>query len=105
MHRPKNRALGIALGGAAVGGLVLAGAASASAAPLANSESALGYVYTSSNSTSGNQVQVFSRHADGTLTAARTYNTGGTGTGASGFSRAPSRFPGQKDAAGSGCRF
>ncbi|HEX6521104.1 MAG TPA: beta-propeller fold lactonase family protein [Streptosporangiaceae bacterium] len=87
MHRPKNRALGIALGSAAAGGLVLAGAASASAAPLANSGSALGYVYTSSNSTSGNQVQVFSRNADGTLTAAGTYNTGGTGTGASGFSQ------------------
>jgi 6-phosphogluconolactonase len=87
MHRLKNRALGIALGGAAVGGLVLTGAASASAATLPNGGSVLGYVYTSTNSTSGNQVQVFSRNADGTLTLAGTYNTRGIGTGGSGFSQ------------------
>jgi hypothetical protein len=80
MNRLKNRALGIALGGAAVGGLVLTGAASASAAT-PNGGGVLGYVYTSTNSTSGNQVQVFSRNADGTLTLAGTYNTRGTGTG------------------------
>lgn len=87
MHRLKNPALGIALGGAAVGGLVLTGAASASAATLTNGGSVPGYVYTSTNSTSGNQVQVFSRNADGTLTLAGTYATRGTGTGTSGFSQ------------------
>lgn len=87
MHRLKNRALGIALGGAAAGGLVLAGAASASAATLAHGGSVPGYVYTSTNSTSGNQVQVFSRNADGTLTLAGTYDARGTGTGGSGFSQ------------------
>lgn len=34
MHRLKNRTLGIALGGAALGGLVFSGATSASAATL-----------------------------------------------------------------------
>lgn len=87
MHRLKSRALGIALGSAAVGGLVLAGAASASAATLPNGGSTHGWVYTSTNSTSGNQVEVFSRSTDGTLTPAGTYNTGGTGNGSSGFSQ------------------
>jgi 6-phosphogluconolactonase len=87
MHRLKNRALGVALGGAALGGLVLASAASASAATLPNHGSAHGWVYTSSNATSGNQVEVFSRNAGGTLTPAGTYNTGGTGNGNSGFSQ------------------
>jgi 6-phosphogluconolactonase len=87
MHRLKNRALGIALGGAALGGLVFTGATSASAATLAHSRSGYGWVYTSSNSTTGNQVEVFSRNAGGTLTPAGTYNTGGTGNGTSGFSQ------------------
>jgi 6-phosphogluconolactonase len=87
MHRLKNRALGIALGGAAVGGLVLASAASASAATLPGGGFAHGWVYTSTNSTSGNQVEVFSRNDDGTLALAGTYSTGGTGNGGSGFSQ------------------
>jgi 6-phosphogluconolactonase len=87
MHRLKHRALSIALGGAALGGLALAGATSASAATLSTGGSARGWVYTSTNSTSGNQVEAFSRNADGTLTAAGTYNTGGTGNGQSGFSQ------------------
>lgn len=44
-------------------------------------------MYTSTNATSGNQVEVFARQANGTLTSAGTYNTGGTGTGAGGFSQ------------------
>jgi 6-phosphogluconolactonase len=87
VHRPKNRPLGIALGTAVVGGLVLTGAASASAATLPASFSAGGWVYTSSNATTGNQVDVFARTADGTLTPAGTYSTGGTGSGTSGFSQ------------------
>jgi 6-phosphogluconolactonase len=87
MHRLKKRAAGIVLGGAAVGGLVLAGAASASAATPATGGSVQGWVYTSTNSTAGNQVEVFSRDADGALAPAGTYNTGGTGTGGSGFSQ------------------
>ena len=84
MHRLQSRALGIALGGAAFGGLVagLASAVSASAATLNDGGYQSGWVYTSTNATSGNQVEVFSRQADGTLTQAGTYNTGGTGTGA-----------------------
>jgi len=89
MHRLQSRALGIALGGAAFGGLIvgLTGAVSASAAPLNDGGYPSGWVYTSTNATSGNQVEVFSRQANGTLTAAGTYNTGGTGTGAGGFSQ------------------
>jgi 6-phosphogluconolactonase len=85
MHRLKNRTLGIALSGAAVGGLVLAGAASASAATLPSGGSVHGFVYTSTNSTTGNQVEAFSRGADGTLTLAGTYSTGGTGSTTAGF--------------------
>lgn len=61
MHRLKNRALGIALGGAALGGLVFTGAASASAATLSGGGFVSGWVYTSTNATGGNQVEVFSR--------------------------------------------
>jgi len=82
MHRLKNRALGIALGGAAAGGLILAGAAGASAATPPGSGNAQGWVYTSTNSAAGNQVEAFARSGDGTLTLAGTYNTGGTGTAA-----------------------
>ncbi|MGH3168546.1 MAG: lactonase family protein, partial [Trebonia sp.] len=87
MHRLKNQALGIALGGAAVGGLVLVGAAGASAATLPDNAGAHGWVYTSSNSTTGNQVDVFARTSYGTLTPAGTYSTGGAGNGKSGFSQ------------------
>ena len=87
MHHLQNRALGIALGGAAVGGLMLAGAPSTLAATSPDRGSVYGWVYTSTNSTAGNQVEVFSRNADGTLTLAGTYNTGGTGTGRNGFSQ------------------
>ncbi len=82
MHRLNYRALGIVLGGAAVGGLVLAGAATASAAPLPAGGGVHGFVYTSTNSAAGNQVEAFARSGDGTLTLAGTYNTGGTGTAA-----------------------
>jgi len=44
-------------------------------------ENAPGAVYTLMNSTSGNAVAVFARAADGTLSAAGTVATGGTGTG------------------------
>ena len=61
MHRLQSRALGIALGGAAFGGLIvgLTGAASASAATLNDGGYASGWVYTSTNATSGNQVESF----------------------------------------------
>src|SRR6266852_7225687 len=42
-----------------------------------------GSVYTLTNQVAGNAVAVFSRGADGRLTAAGTISTGGTGTGAS----------------------
>ena len=82
MHGLKKQALGIALSGAVAGGLVLAGAVSASAAPLLAGWGADGFVYTSTNSAAGNQVLAFARGSDGVLTAAGTYNTGGTGTAA-----------------------
>src|SRR4029077_4367309 len=41
-----------------------------------------GAVYTLTNQVAGNAVAVFDRAADGTLTAAATVATGGTGTGA-----------------------
>ena len=89
MHRLKSRALGIAVGGAAFGGLVvgLTGAASASAATLNDARHVAGWVYTSTNATSGNQVEVFARQTNGTLIPAGTYDTGGTGTGTGGFSQ------------------
>jgi 6-phosphogluconolactonase len=89
MYRLKSRAVGIALGGTALGALAvgLTGVVSASAAPRSGGGYVPGWVYTSTNATSGNQVEVFSRQVNGTLTPAGTYNTGGTGTGAGGFSQ------------------
>src|SRR2546428_4999000 len=58
---------------AATAGRLAASAAAADGAP--------GAVYTLMNLTSGNAVAVFARAADGTLTAAGTVATGGTGTG------------------------
>src|SRR5947207_9363250 len=40
-----------------------------------------GRVFTQSNDSGGNRVLVFDRHHDGTLVAAGSYTTGGTGTG------------------------
>jgi 6-phosphogluconolactonase len=80
MHGLRKQALAIALGGAAVGGLAIGGAASAAAATPPGSWNVQGYVYTSTNSAAGNQIEAFARHSDGTLTLAGTYNTGGTGT-------------------------
>jgi len=63
----------------------ITGPAAATAARLAASAAAAdgapGAVYTLMNLTSGNAVAVFARAADGTLTAAGTVATGGTGTG------------------------
>jgi 6-phosphogluconolactonase len=44
--------------------------------------SVVGQVYTMTNGTAGNAVLAFDRAADGSLTAAGSYSTGGTGTGA-----------------------
>jgi 6-phosphogluconolactonase len=44
-------------------------------------EDTLGAVYTMTNSSMGNSILVFDRSADGTLSAAGSYPTGGTGTG------------------------
>jgi 6-phosphogluconolactonase len=80
MHRLKNWTLGIVLGGATVGGLVPVSTANAAALPAG--WGARGFVYTSTNSAAGNQVEAFARTGDGTLTPAGTYSTGGTGTAA-----------------------
>lgn len=93
MHRLRSRAFGIAPGGAAFGGLIvgLTGTASASAATLNDGGYASGWVYTSTNATSGNQVEVFSRQANGALTSAGTYNTGAPVPAPAASPRVPSR--------------
>ena len=48
---------------------------------LTHAEGAAGAVYTMNNSSNGNRVLVFARAADGTLTAAGSFETGGLGTG------------------------
>ena len=47
----------------------------------AHAQGAAGAVYTMDNSPNGNRVLVFARAADGTLTAAGSFETGGLGTG------------------------
>lgn len=51
-------------------------------APAFNGSAASGSVYTMSNAVAGNAVLAWDRAADGTLTFAASYPTGGTGTGA-----------------------
>src|SRR5713101_5024322 len=48
---------------------------------LTHADGAAGAVYTMDNSSNGNRVRVFARAADGTLTAAGSFETGGLGTG------------------------
>ena len=48
----------------------------------ASGDNVIGQVYTMTNSPAGNAVLAFNRAADGSLTPARSYSTGGTGTGA-----------------------
>jgi len=61
---------------------LLAVAATAAAANASSARKSPGAVYTLTNSPAGNAVAVFDRAADGTLTAAGSYSTGGLGTGA-----------------------
>ena len=62
---------------------LFAGSVSAQGDSLATgSSSGSGYVYVMSNEATANAVQVFARAADGTLTPAGSYPTGGLGTGA-----------------------
>ena len=61
-----------------VGTIVLAFAASAAAGDVANS---VGAAYTISNAAAGNQLVVYSRSSDGSLSPAGTVSAGGTGTG------------------------
>ena len=51
-------------------------------ASLDRSSQSVGQVFTMSNAVAGNSVLVFARAADGSLHAAGTFATGGTGTGA-----------------------
>ena len=48
----------------------------------ASGDNVIGQVYTMTNSPAGNAVLAFNRAADGSLTPAGSYSTGGTGTGA-----------------------
>jgi hypothetical protein len=50
--------------------------------PEVQGSAAVGQVFTMSNQVAGNAVLVYDRAVDGTLSAAGTYPTGGTGTGA-----------------------
>jgi 6-phosphogluconolactonase len=61
--------------------LAFVAALAAWAAPAASAHRGAGLVFTSTNEASGNAVLVFSRAADGALTAAGSFATGGTGTG------------------------
>src|SRR2546428_3364635 len=55
----------------------------AGAAPAFASSDAVGAVYTQTNAAAGNSVLVFDRAADGSLSTAGQFWTGGAGTGAS----------------------
>ena len=61
---------------------VLAGSVLAVAPQSVSAEPASGAVYVLSNQVGGNQVLVYTRHPDGTLTPGPAYSTGGAGTGA-----------------------
>jgi 6-phosphogluconolactonase len=74
---PRSRSLWLAAAGALLIALVLLYAAGASGA----SGGGAGVVYTQTNAPGGNEVLVFVRSADGSLTAAGSVATGGNGTG------------------------
>ena len=61
--------------------LAIVGGAVALTTPVAEAAGSNGAVYVLGNQTSGNNVLVFARHADGTLAAPVSVSTGGTGTG------------------------
>ncbi len=61
--------------------IVLALAVAFGFSALTHAGGAAGAVYTMDNSSNGNRVLVFARAADGTLTAAGSFETGGLGTG------------------------
>src|SRR5258708_24245398 len=67
--------------GAGSGGVLRAAApaAAASASSQSGSAGSAGAVYTMTNSPAGNAIEAFARAADGSLTPAGTYPTGGTG--------------------------
>src|SRR5260370_2098168 len=77
MHRLRTRAAIVA----GIGGVLLAAApgAAASASSQSGSAGSAGAVYTMTNSPAGNAIEAFARAADGSLTPAGTYPTGGTG--------------------------
>src|SRR5207245_6793341 len=77
MHRPSTTRAGRV--GLAAGVLTLA--LSALAAPASAEPGAPGAVYTSTNSPTGNAVVAFQRAANGSLTPAGRFATGGSGTG------------------------
>jgi 6-phosphogluconolactonase len=60
----------------------LAALTAAGGVPIASASGAAGAVYAITNSTAGNAVIAWDRHADGSLGDARSYPTGGLGTGA-----------------------
>jgi 6-phosphogluconolactonase (cycloisomerase 2 family) len=75
-----TRRTGVA-GGAALALPLVGGLGQVSAAPAGAAAGRAGAVYTLTNATGGNAVAAFDRAADGTLAAAGTVATGGTGTG------------------------
>jgi len=89
MRSLKSRALSLALGALSVGTIGAVGALSptAAGATTLHRSASVGAVYSETNAIDGNRIQVFERRADGSLVAGASYATGGTGTGAHGFSQ------------------
>lgn len=79
--RARGRIAGVLSGGVAVGLAVVAGAGSAEAAtrPAGHERGARGAVFVQTDGLAGNEVVVYDRAGDGTLTAAGRYRTGGLG--------------------------
>jgi 6-phosphogluconolactonase (cycloisomerase 2 family) len=67
----------------AVGCATVAGLSGPASAHPANSDHVVGHVYEASNDAGGNAVNVYDRHADGSLEPAGSVDTGGLGAGAS----------------------
>lgn len=79
--------------------IALAAAASVAAAGIAtpNAMAAPGAVYTQTNDPAGNAVQMFDRASDGSLSAARTYPTGGVGLATLGGRQGAVELSGDED--------
>jgi len=94
MRKNRARALGLAIGAVAFGGIGVAalGSTTASANPRLGHQGfpgfhAPGMVYMTTNSVTGSSVDAFASQPGGSLVLVGTFPTGGIGTGGSGFSQ------------------